>query len=315
MEMDICCCFLIIIQLQHFFITMFVAKKKNIAMSLLFPQVSCILTSSIKSVLLTKCERISLDGQTPSWQSLQTLFSLDHRAATSEHRCPNVNREKFCCKTRFKQGQTYYPCSFAHPLLFIYRMFIFQCSSIFVSLLNLESCISPVVASHIVHIPRSHCASLVPGSLSLVCVFSLKADVSLSSSLESSSPHQYVCALFIRAPPTTTEAAGTGSLNKTEQDGALWSHIPFILDLIFAERRQRAFQRQPTFLQASTDLRQGCPRCTHHTHPHTLTHMQYTSGQTHLQPLSCMCVFVCRYVSKKTFHNAEVVQYIGETNH
>lgn len=199
--------------------------------------------------------------------------------------------------------------SFSHLLLFICRMFIFQCSSIFVRLLKLES-------SHIVHIPQFHCASLVPGSLSLVCVFSLKADVSLSSSLESTSPHQYVCALFI-PPPTTTEAAGTGSLNKTELDGALWSHIPFILDLIFAERRQRALQRQPTFLQASTDLRQGCPRCTHHTHPHTLTHMQYTSGQTHLQPLSCMCVFVYWYINDLalTFNNVEVVQYIGESDH
>lgn len=68
----------------------------------------------------------------------------------------------------------------------------------------------------------------------------------------------------------------TGSLNKTGPDGAVWSHIPFILDLIFVERRQQALQRQRTFLQASSDLRLGCPHCTQYTHPHTHRHAHYT---------------------------------------
>lgn len=120
----------------------------------------------------------------------------------------------------------------------------------------------------------------------------MKENVSLSSSLESSYPHQYVCALFI--PPQQQrqqdEREQTGSLNKTELDGALWSHIPFILDLIFVEHRQQTLQRQGTFLQASSDLRLGCPHCTHHTHPHIFIH---TLTHTHSENTPSIPYFLC----------------------
>jgi len=104
------------------------------------------------------------------------------------------------------------------------------------------------------------------------------------------SPHQYVCALFI---PNTTEAAGwegrRGPLNKTELDGALWSRIPFILDLIFVERRQQDSSKAGN-IPAGLLRSETRPPPLHppyiftHIHSHTHTHTQFTSVETNLQP-------------------------------
>lgn len=276
---------------------MFVAEKKSIAMSLLFPPVSCSLTSSIKSKPLTKCQHFF--GRTDSTMT-----------DPSQPRPPG---------SYFRAPLTALSLLFAHLLLFIYRMFIFQCSSIFVNLLNLESCISPVEASHIVHIPQFHCASLVPGSLSLVCVFSLKADVSLSSSLESSSPHQYVCALFIPPPQQQRQQGQDPSIKQSWMGPceatfpSFWTWYLLSADSGLFKGSQHSCRPPQIWDKAAL----AAPTTHTHTHPHTLTHIQYTSGQTHLQPLSCMCVFVCWYINDLalTFNNAAVVQYIGEPNH
>lgn len=111
------------------------------------------------------------------------------------------------------------------------------------------------------------------------------------------SPAHLISMYVPSSSPTTTEAGGwkkrAGSLNKTGLDGALWSHIPFILGLIFVEHRQQTLQRQGTFLQASSDLRLGCPHCTPHTHSYTHTHT-HRAVQTHFYPLLPLLTYQCR---------------------
>lgn len=259
---------------------MFVAEKKSIAMSLLFPPVSCSLTSSIKSKPLTKCQHFF--GRTDSTMTDPSqprppgsYFSAPLTAQAvlnkAKHTVP-----AFCTPALIYLQNVYisvqlYLCKFAESwiLHFTGRSLAYRPHST-VSL----------------YVPRPGLPQ--PGLCVFTeggCLFELQPWVQLTSS---------VCMCPLHPPPTTTEAAGTGSLNKTELDGALWSHIPFILDLIFAERRQRALQRQPTFLQASTDLRQGCPRCTHYTHPHTPTHTHthtvYIRANTPSAPFMYVCL-------------------------
>lgn len=154
------------------------------------------------------------------------------------------------------------------------------------------------------------------------CLFELQPGVQLTSSV-------CMCPLH---PPHNNRGSRmrgrAGSLNKTELDGSLWSHIPFILDLIFVERRQQTLQRGGTFLQASSDLRLGCPCCTRHTYTHRFTHTKqhtytYISANTpsipyflywsvrvkvhHVYVFLFISVLICGWLKNSTVHLQTIV--------
>lgn len=285
---------------------MFVAEKKSIAMSLLFPPVSCSLTSSIKSKPLTKCQHFF--GRTDSTMT-----------DPSQPRPPgSYFRAPLTAQAVLNKAKHTVPAFCTPALIYLQNVYI----SVQLYLCKFaESWILHFTGRSLAYRPHSTVSLCVPrpglpqpGLCVFTeggCLFELQPWVQLTSS---------VCMCPLHPPPQQQRQQGQDPSIKQSWMGpceatfpSFWTWYLLSADSGLFKGSQHSCRPPQIWDKAAL----AAPTTHTHTHPHTLTHIQYTSGQTHLQPLSCMCVFVCWHINDLalTFNNAAVVQYIGESNH